>query len=329
MQFEVVKDILLSDTLVPDIFLSDVMPRLPSDAVKVYLYCVFLSKYKKEARPEDMAAKLGMSFDTVKAAFVILEQEQLIIRTPHIVSVTDVKELELNKLYKRRTTSEPEQVLAQSAGNIKRNQCIDSINKIFFQGLMAPSWYTAIDSWFEAYRFDEDVMVSLFKYCYDNNALNVKYIEKVGATWSQKGVNNHWELEKYMEACEKIRNIGNKISRALRLSRKLTSYEEKYLEVWLNEYGYDMSVIDAALERTAGKANPNFKYIHSILTAWYKEGIKTTEQVKAYQEAAPSRNIKNTDKSKVARRDNFEQRQYDDNFYDKLNESTIVRKERI
>ena len=103
MQFEVVKDILLSDTLVPDIFLSDVMPRLPSDAVKVYLYCVFLSKYKKEARPEDMAAKLGMSFDTVKAAFVILEQEQLIIRTPHIVSVTDVKELELNKLYKKKS----------------------------------------------------------------------------------------------------------------------------------------------------------------------------------------------------------------------------------
>ena len=47
MQIEVVKDILLSDTLVPDIFLSDVMPRLPSDAVKVYLYCIFLSKYKK------------------------------------------------------------------------------------------------------------------------------------------------------------------------------------------------------------------------------------------------------------------------------------------
>lgn len=329
MQIEVVKDILLSDTLVPDIFLSDVMPRLPSDAVKVYLYCIFLSKYKKEVRPDDMAAKLDLSPDTVKAAFVILEQEELIIRTPNVISVSDIKEMEIDKLYKRRTTSETEQVFTKSAANIKRNQCIDSINKMFFQGLMAPSWYTAIDNWFEVYHFDDDVMVSLFKYCYDNNALNAKYIEKVGATWSQKGVSDHWELEKYMETCERTKDTGKTISRALRLGRKLTSYEERYLEIWLNEYGYNMDIIDAALERTAGKTNPNFKYIHSILTSWNKEGIKSVDQLKAYLESAPSRNSKGTTPEKIARRDNFEQRKYDDDFFDKFNQTTIVRKEQV
>lgn len=328
MQFEVVKDILLSDTLVPDIFLSDVMPRIPSDAVKVYLYCILLSKYKKEARAEDLSAKLDLSVDTVNAAFIILEQEALIVRTPKIVSLTDIKEMELKKLYTRKTTSDTDQVLQKSATHIKRNQCIDSINKMFFQGLMAPSWYTAIDNWFQSFRFDEDVMVSLFKYCYDNNALNVKYIEKVAATWSQKGINNHWELEKYMETCERTRDIGKTISRALRLGRKLTSYEEKYLEIWLNEYGYDMTIIEEALERTAGKTNPNFKYIHSILTAWNIEGIKNRDQLKSYMESAPARSSNNDNSSgKVARRDNFQQRQYDDDFYDKLNQTTIVRKD--
>ncbi|MCX7773136.1 MAG: DnaD domain protein, partial [Clostridia bacterium] len=281
MQFEVVKDILLSDTLVPDIFLSDVMPRIPADAVKVYLYCIFLSKYKKEARPEDLAAKLDLSLDTVNAAFLILEREELILRTPQVISITDIKEREILKLYKRKTTSEADQALSKTVTNVRRNQCIDSINKMFFQGLMSPSWYTSIDNWFESFRFDEDVMVSLFKYCYDNNALNAKYIEKVGATWSQKGITNHWELEKYMEACEKTKEIGRTISRALRLGRSLTSYEERYLDIWLNEYAYDMPLIEEALERTAGKANPNFKYIHSILTAWNKEGIRTREQLKA------------------------------------------------
>ena len=93
MQFEVVKDILLSDTLVPDIFLSDIMPRIPSDAVKVYLHCIFLSKYNKEARPEDLAAKLDLSLDTVNASFFILEQEGLILRTPNLVSLTNIKEI--------------------------------------------------------------------------------------------------------------------------------------------------------------------------------------------------------------------------------------------
>jgi len=319
MQFEFIKDILLSDTLVPDIFLSDIMPRLPSDAVKVYLYCVFLSKYNKEARPEDLSAKLDLSLDTVNAAFIILEQEGLILRTPNVISLANIKEQAILKLYKKKTTSDTEAVNSKTQANIKRNQCIDSINKMFFQGIMAPSWYTAIDNWFLTYRFDEDVMVSLFKYCYDNNALNVKYVERVAATWASKNITNHWELEKYMEACERTREIGKTIAKSLSLGRKLTSYEEKYLETWLNEYGYDMTIIDEALKLTVGKSTP-FKFAHNILTNWHKEGIKSLEQLKAYLEASSSGRRKNTAPSgeKTSRRGNFQQRNYDDEFYNKL-----------
>lgn len=319
MQFEFVKDILLSDTLVPDIFLSDIMPRIPSDAVKVYLYCIFLSKYNKEARPEDLAAKLDLSLDTVNASFFILEQEELILRTPKVVSLTNIKELALSKHYRKRTTSEADSANNKTQTNIKRNQCIDSINKMFFQGIMAPSWYAAIDNWFLTHRFDEDVMVSLFKFCYDNNAMNIKYVEKVAATWASKNITSHWELEKYMEACERTREIGKTIAKSLRLGKKLTAYEEKHLETWLNEYGYDMTIIDEALKLTVGKSTP-FKYAHNILTNWHKEGIQSLEQLKAYQEASFSskRSKSSTNTGKKPRRDNFQQRRYDDSFYDKL-----------
>ncbi len=324
MQFEVVKDILLSDTLVPDIFLSDIMPRLPSDAVKVYLYCIFLSKYKKEARPEDLAAKLGLSADTVNAIFQLLEREGLILRTPNLISLTDIKENELNRIYKRKTTSDGDAAVSQTAINIKRNQCIDSINKMFFQGLMAPSWYNAIDQWFTTYHFDEDVMVSLFKTCYDSNALNIGYIEKVGRTWSLKGITNHWELEKYMETYEQTKTIGKTILQKLRLRRPLQAYEEDQIGVWLNDYGYDIAMIEEALKLTVGKSNP-FKSAHTILTNWNKDGIKNIEQLKAYLEASAQKPDKREPAyGKVPRRDNFQQRQYDDDFYDKLDQSSIL-----
>jgi DnaD/phage-associated family protein len=295
------------------------MPRIPSDAVKVYLYCIFLSKYNKEARPEDLAAKLDLSLDTVNASFFILEQEELILRTPKVVSLTNIKELALSKHYKKRTTSEADSANNKTQTNIKRNQCIDSINKMFFQGIMAPSWYAAIDNWFLTHRFDEDVMVSLFKFCYDNNAMNIKYVEKVAATWASKNITSHWELEKYMEACERTREIGKTIAKSLRLGKKLTAYEEKHLETWLNEYGYDMTIIDEALKLTVGKSTP-FKYAHNILTIWHKEGIQSLEQLKAYQEASFSskRSKSSTNTGKKPRRDNFQQRRYDDSFYDKL-----------
>lgn len=327
MQFEFVKDILLSDTLVPDIFLSDIMPRLPSDAVKVYLYCIFLSKYNKGARPEDLAAKLDLSVDTVKACFVILEQEELLVHTPKVVSLTNIKENVLSKIYKKKTTSDPNPNELQTKANIKRNQCIDSINKMFFQGIMSPSWYSAIDNWFMSYQFDEDVMVSLFKFCYDNNALNIKYIEKVAATWASKNITNHWELEKYIEARERTKEVGKTIARSLRMGKNLTSYEEKHLETWLDEYGYDMPIIEEALKLTVGKSTP-FKYAHAILTNWHKEGIESISQLKAYLEAAPNKKMTSSpSSSKTPRRDNFQQRKYNDEFYNKLEQLSANRKE--
>jgi DnaD/phage-associated family protein len=326
MQFEAEREILLSDTPVPDIFLGDVMPGLPADAVKVYLYCVFLSKYGKEARPEDLAAKLGMTVDSVNASFVSLEREELIMRTPGTITVTDLKKREVNRLYRKRTASDPVEAVSRTAANIRRSQCIDSINKMFFQGIMSSSWYTAIDHWFETFRFDEDVMVYLFKYCYDLGALNVKYIEKVGATWASRGVTNHWELEKYMELAEKVREAGKHIVKLLRLGRKLTAYEERYLETWLTEYGYSMEIIELALEKTTGKTNPNFRYINGILTGWFKDGLRTKEQIQAAAAAAATRENKDF-QTKPSRRDTFMQRSYDDSFFDMLDNATLKGKE--
>jgi len=327
MHFEAVKDILFSDTPVPDIFISDIMPNLPADAVKVYLYCLFLSKYGKEARPEDLAAKLGMSVESVQATFTILEKEGLILRTPQVITLINLKEREVDRLYRKKTSSDATEAVSRTAMNIRRNQCVDSINKMFFQGIMAPSWYTTIDHWFETFKFDEDVMVSLFKYCYDRNALNARYIEKVGATWAARGITNHWELEKYMELCEKVNELGKQIAMKLRLNRKLTSYEERYLEKWINEYGYDMDIIDLALEKTTGKTNPNFKYIHGVLTGWYNDGLRTKEQILTASQVAASKERKKAPDN-VPRRDNFMQRSYDDAFFDMLDKASVKGKDR-
>ena len=327
MQFETVNDILFSDTLLPDIFISDIMPNLPSDAVKVYLYCVFLSKYRKEARPEDLAAKLGMSVESINTAFTMLEKEGLIVRTPDMISVLDLKEREVSRLYRKKTSSDAFEAVSRTSMIIRRSQCVDSINKLFFQGLMAPSWYTSIDHWFETFRFDEDVMVALFKYCYDRNALNAKYIEKVGATWSSRGITSHWELEKYMELIEKVSELGRQIATRLRLNRKLTSYEERYLETWVNEYGFGMDIIDLALEKTTGKTNPNFRYIHGVLKGWYSDGLRTKEQILAAAQTAAAKDRKMPGEA-VPRRSDFMQRSYDDSFFSKLDNVSVKGKDK-
>lgn len=334
MLVEIRNEALLSDTAVADIFLSDIMPKLPSDAVKLYLYCLFLGKNGRTAEDDELAARLDMSADTVRACLMMLEKEQVLMRSQERLILLDVKSREINRLFHRKGSAEPEEALSRAEGNSQRNQCIDHINAMFFQGLMSPSWYTSIDHWFETCHFDVDVMFHLFEYCKERDALNPRYVEKVGASWSARGIRTAWDLDRYLKEREQQGSVNRQIVRVLRLNRNLTEFEENLAEVWVRDYGYGMDVISLAIERTTAKTNPSFKYIHGVLTGWNREGVKTAEDAKAQLEAQAKRVLtEKIDKEKADfgtrrktggnRRDNFEQRSYDDSFFDQLSNTPL------
>jgi len=321
MYFDAMKGVLMSDTLVPDLFLSDYMPGMPPDAVKLYLYCSFLAKYGKKSEADELGARLDMETDVVNACFVYLEKEKLLFRTKTGFTMTDIKEQEINRLYRKRTDSLPEEALANTTGNIKRIQSIDSINRMFFQGLMAPSWYTAIDLWFHDYKFDEDVMVSLVKYCHDMKKLGLNYVKKVAETWHHANIRTNWDLERYMQDNEVFMTAKKKVTRLLRRPSPLTEPEENYLKIWLLEYQFSLDIISYAIEKTTSKTNANFDYLHGIMKRWFKAGYKTKENVIEAENNLKKTRVQTNNKpgfEQVPKRDNFEQRTYDDDFFDKL-----------
>lgn len=327
MEFQLSNDMLFSDTPVPDVFIYDIMPALPSDCVKVYIYGLYLCKYNKNISLEDFAKELGLSTDALNAALVLLENEDLIVRTHTGITFTNIKDKLLNRLYRKKEESAPAEALSNTQYNQRRHQCIESMNQMFFQGSMPTSWYTFIDNLFSQYNFDEDVMISLFQYCYNRNAMNRKYIGQVAASWAKRNITTHIELEKYMEVFQRTKDLGYQIAKVLRLHRSLTVYEEEFVEIWANQYGYGMDIIELALKKTSGKSNLNFRYIHKILTDWYNEGLKTKEAVIAYlskKETAAASNPKSeAAAAKVPQRDNFRQREYSDDFYEKIKNSAF------
>jgi len=320
MHFESMKGVLLSDTLVPDLFLSDCLPALPPNAVKLYLYCVFLAKYSKTAETEELAARLEMESDVVNASFVHLEQEGLLFRTRTGFSLTDLKEREINRLYRKRTDSLPEEALANSAANIRRNQSIDGINRMFFQGLMSPTWYTAIDHWFNDFKFDDDVMVTLVKYCHDMGKLGLNYVRRVAESWHQDGVRTAFDLERHMEERDQFVAAKKKIARMLGRSYALTEPEERFVKLWLNTWKYGLDIIELAVQKTTSRPNANFDYLNGILKSWHDAGYKTKEEIMANdgRTKRPRPAGGSSGNPVVARRDNFTQREYDDDFFDRI-----------
>ena len=208
------KSLLFSCTEIPDVFFTEYVPSMNGNFLKVYLYVLFLSKYNKDVKINDLSKRLGLSFPDVQDALKYLEEQKLLIKLPDGYSVSNIQELELSKLYSPKVTSSPEDI-ERSRENQYRAQAIENINTLFFQGVMSPTWYNDIDFWFNKYGFDEQVMLALFNYAYDKKALHRNYIQTVAEAWGSQKIRTWSDLEKYDEAREKLTQIKKTIAKKL------------------------------------------------------------------------------------------------------------------
>ena len=304
------KQLLFSETVVPDIFFAEYLPQLPGDYMKIYFYMVFLSKYKKDIKINDMSKKLSLPLKTINDGLKFLEENKLILKKTTGYIIIDLQEATLNNLYKPNLTQSKETV-EQISKNKSRAKAIEHINNMYFQGIMGPSWYNDIDLWFKKFGFDEQVMIALFDYCYKRSALHRNYIQAVAESWGTNKIKTWNDLDRYSEKQENLNKFKKTIAKKLGKHNGLTQYEEAYIENWVLNYQYDMDIIEIALKRTTYKQNPTFEYINNIITDWHERKLKTPSEVNAFMEQRKkqeknTKNLKNT-----TTKASYEQRNYD------------------
>ena len=74
------KALLFSETAIPDIFFSEHLSEIPGDYLKIYLYMVFLSKYNKDVKVNDLSKKLNLPVKAITDGVKFLEDHYLIIK---------------------------------------------------------------------------------------------------------------------------------------------------------------------------------------------------------------------------------------------------------
>lgn len=306
--------LIFSNTSIPDVFFTEYLSQSNGDFVKVYLYLYFLSKYNKEVKINDLSKKLELPLKIIQDSIKYWEDLGLLIRKNQGFIVANMQEIELNKLYKPKITISATDV-KEVAENKYRAKAIDTINNEFFQGIMSPSWYGDIDLWFKKYAFDEEVMIALFRYCFNKSALHRSYVATVAEAWYKNKIKTFTDLDLYFQKEEKVKSVINSIRKKLRLSRNLSVYEEAYIEKWNITFEYNMDIIEIALKKTTGKFNLSFEYMDKLITDWHERGLKTPAEINAHIEKQKSKPIQNkeTNDKKI----NYSQRQYTDlnNFY--------------
>jgi len=302
--------LIFSKTELPDVFFTEYLSQASSDSIKVYLYMLFLSKYNKDIKVNDMSKALALPYNIIQESIKYWETQGVLTKKTNGYIVNNIQEIELHKLYSPKVTQSKEE-LEKSAQNQTRGKAIEHINNHCFNGVMSPSWYNDISLWFKKYSFDDQVMIALFEYCFNRSALHRNYIQTVADAWAKNNIKNYNDLETYYEKQESMSKIKKSISKKLGLIRPLTQYEEAYIEKWIVDYKYDLNIIEIALKKTTSKSNPNFEYLNKLISDWFDRNLKSPADVQAYllDEKNKSKNIKEL--AKKAGYNNYEQRNYD------------------
>ena len=264
MQIDESRKLLLSDTLVPDIFIMEYLPGLSGLAVKIYLYLLLSAHSVRSITEQDLSRRLGQDSDTIHAALVELAAVELIALKERSLEIVDVKAAEIERAYRPKTESSPQEMIKAQEKFGVREKLMADIAKTFFQGLMSPSWYGEIDSWFDRYHFEPEVIYALFQECARRNKLDSKaYIAKVAENWASRGIATFNDLNTYFMAYDKVNKASKKVGRKLR--RTMTEYDEEMVARWIEQYHYDFDIIEIALRKSTRVTNPNLEFIDRVI----------------------------------------------------------------
>nr|WP_307991215.1 DnaD domain protein [uncultured Niameybacter sp.] len=142
-----------------------------------------------------------------------------------------------------------------------------------------------------------DLIEYLVQYCSSNNHTHIRYIEKVALGWVDQGIKTVDDAKSQVSITKKYRTILKALGMA---SETITKHQRELLDKWLNDYGFDLTVILEACNRTVTySSSPSLNYLGSILDKWHEKGIKSVDDIAALdqnhsknQEAAKTKTAK-------------------------------------
>lgn len=278
------KTIHLSDTLVPDVFISNYLNRLSGNAIRCYLILLQTFQHgNRKITPAEIAQRLGCSESTVQKALSELQQLQLIIIQSGHLDITDLKFVEVKRHFASQDYKQEEEIDEETIS--QREMIIKQINDTFFQGVMSLGFYTKIDEWFHKYQFEPEVVYAIFSEASINGKLaNPGYVSGIADNWGKEGIKTYQQLNQYYREYEKRKEIVYKIKQKLNIKSNFTTYQESLVNKWIQEYQYDFPIIELALQETVNISSPSLKYVDKILQDWHENGLQTVSEVKQYLE---------------------------------------------
>ena len=306
---------------VSEIFILKYMKDMPQEAVKLYMYLLYIEANQINIEIETISKEINISLKDVKASLDYLQEKGLIIMMEEGFYIVDLQEKEVMELYTPKVTASKEMIEANQRKNNKREKIINDIESMYFAGNMKAEWYKKIILWFEKYNFSNEAMLGIFSHCFSDEVKPIAYVETVVKSMADKGVITINDLSKQIVNYDKKSKIIKFVKTELNLHKALTKPQERIVEKWIFDYNYDKEQIKLVIDKTINAQSVGFNYLDKIITEWYQQGLKTAEEILKYEKENKEKleekkkeknNRKTTNNITSNNIENREQRKYED-----------------
>ncbi|MBQ8164530.1 MAG: DnaD domain protein [Clostridia bacterium] len=333
MKIETIKNQMFENIEINKLFFTDYLPTLNPQSVKVYMYLLYISSENKDFTVETVAGELHMGKNELEDCLVLLQAAELLQIQSGVVVINDLALNELKKSYTLRTAKNPLQSDFTDEKRKEHVQMMKSVSDRFFGGNMPPSWFNQIELWQEKFGFSSDVIFMLFQHCEMNRSMTKAYVRAVAEEWNRQGIKTGSDLGKYLEDYDEYCKMRSAIAKKLNIRRYFNEYEESIIKKWYFTYGYTMSIVEIALKKSVYRTNATLGTFDAIISDWHRNNLKTVTEIEEYEAERKKQYGAQNASQKAARapyksadtiRNNFEQRKYNDDFFDGISKESLL-----
>lgn len=341
-------------TILSNRFIDNYMPEANGEFVKVYIYLLrILSDAPASFSLENMADRLlcterdicralkywqkaglmTLNFDSAKKLCGIVLTDGTAPREAFSASAQAATDMASS-----RTTADTASAGASTDGasvravkltpdrvkELKQNEEVVQLLYIAEQYLgktLTPTEIQKILFFYDELKLPSELIEYLLEYCVSRNHKSIRYMETVALSWAQEGITT---VQMAKEKNSRYSREYYAILKAMGITgRNPVENEVAFMDVWMKDYGFDLSLIQEACSRTVLQTGqPSFQYADKILAGWKKKNVRTAEDIKAldleHKKRKQERPVNRDVVPRTANRfNNFHQREYNFEEYEK------------
>jgi DnaD/phage-associated family protein len=302
----------LDYTPVSNVFIDRYMAKARGEYVKVYLlglkYCV--------------SGELGANSSLIASTLSLLETDVLnawnywndegVIKMSAIDNLGNFR-IEFLEVSNTQEDSSKNLNLLKELDNSSVKGMLQDIEKLIGRPL-SPKEMSLYLGWQKDFNFSPELILLLIQYCASKGKIDYRYIEKIAIAWHDCNIKDIEGAQSFIKRHEdKWLNIRKILTYLGIKNSDVMKPQEEMLEKWLNVYKFPIDVIYKSCDICFERLNrADFKYIDGILNSWFKDNIKSLEDIekKDRKKISPKPIISNTNNSK-GNFNNYDQRTYD------------------